>query len=60
MLSSLIKRGRGISVSIVTGRPGFDSRQGQEFFLFATTSRPILGSTQPAIQWVPAAQSAGA
>jgi len=38
-----------------TGRPGFNSRQGQRwnFFLFAATSRPALGPTQPPIQWVP-------
>jgi hypothetical protein len=35
------------------GRPGFDSRQGQEIFLFATVSRPALGPTQPPIQSVP-------
>jgi len=39
------------SVSIVTrlwaGRLGFDSRQGQEFFPFATAFRPALGLTQP-------------
>jgi hypothetical protein len=35
------------------GQPGFDSRQGQEIFLFITASRPVLGSTQPPIQWVP-------
>jgi len=30
------------------GRPGFDCRQGQwsDIFLFATASRPALGSTQ--------------
>jgi hypothetical protein len=25
------------------------------FFLFSTASRPLLGSTQPPIQWVPGA-----
>jgi len=43
-------------VSIVTRlrvrRPKFDSRQGQKPFLFATASRPALGSTQHPIQWV--------
>jgi hypothetical protein len=34
------------------GRPGFDSRQGQEIFLFSTASRPTLGPTQLPIQWV--------
>jgi hypothetical protein len=31
------------------GRPGFDSWQGQEIFLFSTASRPALGSNQPHI-----------
>jgi hypothetical protein len=35
------------------GRPGFDSRQGQEIFLYSTASRQVLGSTQPPTQWVP-------
>jgi hypothetical protein len=32
----------------------FDSRQGQEMFLYRTASRPALGPTQPSIQWIPA------
>jgi hypothetical protein len=32
---------------------GFDSRQEQGFFLFATASRPALGPTESPIQWVP-------
>jgi hypothetical protein len=47
---------RGSSVSkmseLPAGRPGFNSRQGQKFFLFATASRPTLGLTQPLTQWV--------
>jgi hypothetical protein len=31
---------------------GFESRQGLGIFLFTTSSRPALGSTQPPIQWV--------
>jgi hypothetical protein len=34
------------------GRPGTDSREEQEFFLFSIASRPALGPTQPPIQWV--------
>jgi hypothetical protein len=34
------------------GRPGLDSRQRQEVFLFSTASRPTLGPTQPPVQWV--------
>jgi hypothetical protein len=35
------------------GRPGFDSRQRQDIFLYSTASRPSLGPTQPPIEWVP-------
>jgi hypothetical protein len=31
----------------------FRSQQGLGIFLFATTSRPVLGPSQPPIQWVP-------
>jgi hypothetical protein len=41
------------------GRQGFDSRQGQEIFLFSTASRPALGPTQPPTQWVAGALSLG-
>jgi hypothetical protein len=34
-------------------RPGFDSRQGQEIFLFSAAFVPSLGPVQPPIQWVP-------
>jgi hypothetical protein len=56
-------RSRDSSVGIVTtlrpGRSGFDSRQELGIFLFATSSVPTLGSTQPPIQWVPAVLSPG-
>jgi len=32
------------------GQPEFDSRQGLGYFLFATTSRPVLSPTNPPIQ----------
>jgi hypothetical protein len=35
------------------GRSGFDSRQGQDIFLFSTISRRALELTQTPIQWVP-------
>jgi len=35
------------------GRPGFDSQQGRDIFLFVTVSRRTLEPTQPSIQWVP-------
>jgi hypothetical protein len=38
------------------GRPGFDSRQDVSF---STTSRPVLGPTQPPIQWLPGSISPG-
>jgi hypothetical protein len=51
------------SVGIVTwlraGRSGFESQQGLKIFLFATSSRPALGPTQPPIQGVPGALSMG-
>jgi hypothetical protein len=54
---------RGSSVSTVTelraGRSGLDSRQEQEFFVFATASRPALGPTQSPIKCIPAALSPG-
>jgi hypothetical protein len=37
------------------GRPGFDSRQGQEIVLCSTASRPALWPTQPPIQLAPGA-----
>jgi hypothetical protein len=50
---------RRYSNGLQTGRPGFDSRQGQEILLFSTGPRPSLGPTQPPIQWVPGALSPG-
>jgi hypothetical protein len=53
----------GSSVSIVTRlraeRPGFDSRQGQGLFFFATASRPVLRSAKPPMQWLPGTLSLG-
>jgi hypothetical protein len=34
---------------------GFESRQGLGIFLFTSASRPVLGPTQPPIQWLPGA-----
>jgi hypothetical protein len=43
------------SVGIVMGwTAGFDSRLGQEIFIFSTASRPALGPSQP-IRWAPQA-----
>jgi hypothetical protein len=41
------------------GRPGFDSRQGQEMFLRSIASRSALGPTQPPIQWGTGGASTG-
>jgi hypothetical protein len=56
-------RSRDGSVGIATGY-GLDDRGGRSSspgrvknFLFSTSSRPALGSTQPPIQWVPGALS---
>jgi hypothetical protein len=35
------------------GRPGFDSRQGQDIFLLSTAARRALGPTQHPVQKVP-------
>jgi hypothetical protein len=48
-----------IVISLRDGLPVFDSRQEQRFFLFATVSRPTLGSTQPPLQWESRAVSPG-
>jgi hypothetical protein len=47
------------SAGLGVGWSGFESRQGLRIFLFTTVSRPVLGSTQPPIQWVPRALSLG-
>jgi hypothetical protein len=38
---------------------GFESWEGLGIFLFIMMSTPTLGSTQPPIQWIPAAFSLG-
>jgi hypothetical protein len=48
-----------IATRIRTGRPGFDSRKELRIFLFASAFRPVLGPTQPQIQWVPGGLSLG-
>jgi len=59
----VLYRSGGSSVNIVAelraGRPGFDSQQEQEYFLFAAASRQALRSTRSLIQWVPGPLSAG-
>jgi hypothetical protein len=47
------------SKGLWAGRPGFESRQAQELFLYSTGSRPALGPTQPPIQYVTSALSLG-
>jgi hypothetical protein len=47
------------STELRAERPGFNSRQGLEIFLFSIASRPALGPTQPLIECVPAAVSPG-
>jgi hypothetical protein len=42
----------GYNEGLQARQPGFDSRQGQEIFIFSTVSRPTLGSTQPPIRKV--------
>jgi hypothetical protein len=42
-----------------TRRLRFDPRQGQRIFTLASVSRPVLGPTQPPVQWVPGVLSPG-
>jgi hypothetical protein len=44
---------------LMTGRSGFDPRQGQRIFPLASVSRPALRPTQPPVQWVPGVLSPG-
>jgi hypothetical protein len=39
-----------IAIRLQVGREEFDSRRGLGIFLFASSSRPALGSTQPPVQ----------
>jgi hypothetical protein len=39
------------SDGLMSGRPGFDSQQGQEIVLFSTESRGALRPSQPPIHW---------
>jgi hypothetical protein len=41
-----------IAMGLRAGRQEFDSLEARDFFLFSTSSRPALGPTQPAMQWV--------
>jgi hypothetical protein len=47
------------SVQPLDGRPGFNSRQGQEIFMYSTVSRPALGPMQPPVQCIPGTLSPG-
>jgi hypothetical protein len=44
-----------IAMGIRTRRPGFDSRQTQELFLYSTAFRTALGPTPSLIKWEPGA-----
>jgi hypothetical protein len=41
------------------GRTGFDPRRGHRIFPLTSVSRPVLGPTQPPVQWVPGVLSPG-
>jgi hypothetical protein len=43
---------------LLTGRPGYDSRQRRKFFSLLNSIQ-VLGPTQPPIQWVPGPFSLG-
>jgi hypothetical protein len=51
-------RSRGTAVSVTIGY-GLEGRSRGKVFLFSTSSRSSLGSTQSPIQWVPGALSPG-
>jgi hypothetical protein len=56
----MLKRAKEYTRDMETAQMGFlPPRQGQEICLFSTASRPAMGPTQPAIQWVPGALSPG-
>jgi hypothetical protein len=57
--SSKLSFQRRYNDGVQAERPGIDSQQGQEAFLFSTTSRTILEPTQPPIQCVPGSLSRG-
>jgi hypothetical protein len=48
-----------LTASWTIGWSAFDSRRELGIFLFHTASRPVLGPTEPPIQWVPGALSLG-
>jgi hypothetical protein len=52
LLSGILRAGIAVVLRHAV-RPGFNSRQGQEIFLFSTASRPALGPIQPPTQWAP-------
>jgi hypothetical protein len=64
-LTTEMHNSRDGSVGIATGYALDDRMIGSRFpaglgiFLFDTVSRPVLGPTQPPIQWVPGALSLG-
>jgi hypothetical protein len=49
----------GVATRLHVGRPGFDSLQGKEIFLYSTVSRSVLGPTQLPIRCVLGAISPG-
>jgi hypothetical protein len=61
LYSELIQPGYlgGIALGYGLDNLGFESQQGLGIFHFTTASSPVLGPTQPPIQWVPGALSLG-
>jgi hypothetical protein len=49
----------GIGTRLRAERPEFDSRQGQQIFLFSIASKEALGPNQPPIKWVPGLKRQG-
>jgi hypothetical protein len=58
-MNNIKENTEAVQMNLRVGRSAFDSRQGLGIFLFATASRPALGTNQPLIHWVLGVLSSG-